>query len=79
MTDGLVAAQRLIQPQVDAVMYHGLQRFRRSAALLPRSGSLQTGDSVTLNLKGPDGERGDGARGLAGGSATAAPALFVVR
>lgn len=37
MTDEFGWSRRnaFIQPQVDAVMYHGLQRFRRSAASSP--------------------------------------------
>ncbi|MCV5977948.1 FAD-dependent monooxygenase, partial [Escherichia coli] len=48
-----------IQPQVDAVMYHGLQRYPQVRCLFSREVEAfsQTGDGVTLNLKGPDGER----------------------
>ncbi|MBZ4364423.1 FAD-dependent monooxygenase, partial [Mycobacterium tuberculosis] len=40
-------------------MYHGLQRFPQVRCLFSREVEAfsQTGDSVTLNLKGPDGER----------------------
>ncbi len=72
MTDEFGWSRRnaFIQPQVDAVMYHGLQRFPQVRCLFsPRrvEAFSQTGDCVTLNLKGPDGERETRARGLAGG------------
>ena len=61
MTDEFGWSRRnaFIQPQVDAVMYHGLQRFPQVRCLFSREVEAfsQTGDSVTLNLKGPDGER----------------------
>lgn len=61
MTDEFGWSRRnaFIQPQVDAVMYHGLQRFPQVRCLFSREVEAfsQTGDGVTLNLKGPDGER----------------------
>lgn len=61
MTDEFGWSRRnaFIQPQVDAVMYHGLQRFPQVRCLFSREVEAfsQNGDSVTLNLKGPDGER----------------------
>ncbi len=61
MTDEFGWSRRnaFIQPQVDAVMYHGLQRFPQVRCLFSAKWKplRQTGDSVALNLKGPDGER----------------------
>lgn len=61
MTDEFGWSRRnaFIQPQVDAVMYHGLQRFPQVRCLFSREVEAfsQNGDGVTLNLKGPDGER----------------------
>ena len=61
MTDEFGWSRRnaFIQPQVDAVMYHGLQRFPQVRCLFSREVEAfsQSSDSVTLNIKGPDGER----------------------
>lgn len=61
MTDEFGWSRRnaFIQPQVDAVMYHGLQRFPQVRCLFSREVEAfsQSSDGVTLNIKGPDGER----------------------
>jgi 3-(3-hydroxy-phenyl)propionate hydroxylase len=76
MTDEFGWSRRnaFIQPQVDAVMYHGLQRFPQVRCLFSREVEAfsQNGDSVTLNQRA--GRRaGDGAR-TGWWPATAAPA-----
>ncbi|MRT51279.1 bifunctional 3-(3-hydroxy-phenyl)propionate/3-hydroxycinnamic acid hydroxylase [Raoultella sp. RIT712] len=61
MTDefGWPRRNAFIQPQVDAVMYEGLQRFPRVRCLFSREVEAfsQSAQAVTLNLKGPEGER----------------------
>ncbi len=60
MTDefGWPRRNAFIQPQVDAVMFAGLQRFPNVRWLFSREleGIHQQGDSVTLNLKTKDGQ-----------------------
>ena len=61
MTDefGWPRRNAFIQPQVDAVMYEGLQRFPHVRCLFSREVEAfsQSSDAVTLHLKGPAGER----------------------
>ncbi|WP_434669397.1 bifunctional 3-(3-hydroxy-phenyl)propionate/3-hydroxycinnamic acid hydroxylase [Klebsiella sp. B345] len=61
MTDefGWPRRNAFIQPQVDAVMYEGLQRFPHVRCLFSREVEAfsQSAQAVTLNLKGPEGER----------------------
>ncbi|MFJ2973958.1 bifunctional 3-(3-hydroxy-phenyl)propionate/3-hydroxycinnamic acid hydroxylase [Kluyvera sp. NPDC087067] len=61
MTDEFGWSRRnaFIQPQVDEVMYQGLARFPNVRCLFSREldAFSQDGDSVTLSLKGPQGER----------------------
>lgn len=61
MTDEFGWSRRnaFIQPQVDEVMYQGLKRFPNVRCLFSREldAFSQDGDSVTLNLKGAEGER----------------------
>ncbi|WP_434640553.1 bifunctional 3-(3-hydroxy-phenyl)propionate/3-hydroxycinnamic acid hydroxylase [Klebsiella sp. I138] len=61
MTDefGWPRRNAFIQPQVDAVMHEGLQRFPHVRCLFSREveAMSQSADAVTLNLKGPGGER----------------------
>ncbi|HEY4468528.1 MAG TPA: bifunctional 3-(3-hydroxy-phenyl)propionate/3-hydroxycinnamic acid hydroxylase [Klebsiella sp.] len=61
MTDEFGWSRRnaFIQPQVDAVLYDGLSRFPHVRCLFSREVEAfsQNGDSVTLNIKGSDGER----------------------
>lgn len=61
MTDEFGWSRRnaFIQPQVDEVMYQGLRRFPNVRCLFSREleAFSQNGDTVTINLKGPDGER----------------------
>ncbi|BBV76091.1 3-(3-hydroxy-phenyl)propionate/3-hydroxycinnamic acid hydroxylase [Raoultella planticola] len=60
MTDefGWPRRNAFIQPQVDAVMYEGLQRFPHVRCLFSREVEAfsQSCDAVTLHLKGPAGE-----------------------
>ncbi|MGX9741910.1 bifunctional 3-(3-hydroxy-phenyl)propionate/3-hydroxycinnamic acid hydroxylase [Pseudocitrobacter corydidari] len=61
MTDEFGWSRRnaFIQPQVDAVMYEGLSRFPNVRVLFSREleAFSQNGDSVTINLQGPEGQR----------------------
>lgn len=61
MTDEFGWSRRnaFIQPQVDAVMYEGLARFPNVRVLFSREleAFSQNGDSVTINLQGPEGQR----------------------
>lgn len=61
MTDefGWPRRNAFIQPQVDAVMYEGLQRFPHVRCLFSREVEAfsQSAQAVTLNLKGLEGER----------------------
>ena len=61
MTDEFGWSRRnaFIQPQVDEVMYQGLKRFPNVRCLFSREleAFSQNGDSVTINVKGADGER----------------------
>lgn len=61
MTDEFGWSRRnaFIQPQVDEVMYQGLTRFPNVRCLFSRELEAfnQNSDTVTINLKGPDGER----------------------
>ncbi|QNK08649.1 bifunctional 3-(3-hydroxy-phenyl)propionate/3-hydroxycinnamic acid hydroxylase [Enterobacter sp. JUb54] len=61
MTDefGWPRRNAFIQPQVDAMMYEGLQRFPHVRCLFSREVEAfsQSAQAVTLNLKGPEGER----------------------
>ncbi|MFU0446192.1 bifunctional 3-(3-hydroxy-phenyl)propionate/3-hydroxycinnamic acid hydroxylase [Pseudocitrobacter faecalis] len=61
MTDEFGWSRRnaFIQPQVDAVMYEGLVRFPNVRVLFSREleAFSQNGDSVTINLQGPEGQR----------------------
>ncbi|MEB4676278.1 bifunctional 3-(3-hydroxy-phenyl)propionate/3-hydroxycinnamic acid hydroxylase [Enterobacteriaceae bacterium G50] len=61
MTDEFGWSRRnaFIQPQVDAVMYEGLARFPNVRVLFSREleAFSQSGDSVTINLQGPEGQR----------------------
>ena len=61
MTDEFGCSRRnaFIQPQVDEVIYQGLKRFPNVRCLFSREleAFSQNGDSVTINVKGADGER----------------------
>lgn len=61
MTDefGWPRRNAFIQPQVDEVMYQGLARFPNVRVLFSREldAFSQSGDTVTINLRGPEGKR----------------------
>jgi hypothetical protein len=79
MTDEFGWSRRnaFIQPQVDAVMYEGLQRFPHVRCLFSREVEAfsQSCDAVTLHLKGTAANT-KRCRPTGWSPATAAPALF---
>jgi 3-(3-hydroxy-phenyl)propionate hydroxylase len=82
MTDefGWPRRNAFIQPQVDAVMYEGLQRFPHVRCLFSREVEAfsQSSVTVTLHLKGP-AANAKRCRPTGWSPATAEPALFAAR